>query len=88
MRQDLDIRLPGSNGIARWVAVLALAQERLARRVQADDMARQWTQCKPGWRSSEVDDRLVLGADQINVRVLRNGAEIPLTFSLRTSPPR
>ncbi len=30
----------------------------------------------------------VLGADQINVRVLRNGAEIPLTFSLRTSPPR
>lgn len=29
----------------------------------------------------------VLSADQINVRVLRNGAEIPLTFSLR-APPR
>lgn len=30
----------------------------------------------------------VLNADQINVRVLRNGAEIPLIFSLRGAPPR
>ena len=30
----------------------------------------------------------VLSADQLNVRVLRNGAEIPLTFSLRGPPPR
>ncbi len=30
----------------------------------------------------------VLSADRINVRVLRNGAEIPLTFSLSGQTPR
>lgn len=30
----------------------------------------------------------VLSADQVNVRVLRNGAEIPLTFSLSSQLPR
>ena len=30
----------------------------------------------------------VLSADQLNVRILRNGAEIPLSFSLRGLPPR
>jgi general secretion pathway protein C len=29
-----------------------------------------------------------LGADQVNVRVLRGGVEIPLTFSLGHRPPR
>ncbi len=31
--------------------------------------------------------RQVLGADQVNVRVLRSGVEIPLTFSLGGRPP-
>lgn len=32
--------------------------------------------------------REVLGANRVNVRVLRNGVEIPLTFSLGGRPPR
>jgi general secretion pathway protein C len=32
--------------------------------------------------------REVLGADQVNVRVLRGGVQVPLTFSLGGQPPR